>query len=67
MRVKAARVSAWDTSISTLFGLSPKFTIECGNRACGFVWRTRTAVMDNPTAMCPACRAVNIIPARWGP
>lgn len=43
-----------------IFGLGPKFSVQCGG--CDIWFRTRIEVVDSPPAACPYCDAINILP-----
>lgn len=59
-KVRAANYSGFSCTLLMLVGVGPKFTIECGK--CHHVFKQRIIVMDYPEVICPACRAVNVIP-----
>lgn len=40
----------------------PKFIIGCGN--CPHAFKQRLLLVDDPTAICPACGAINVLPLR---
>lgn len=57
--------STWNTSISFIFGKTPKVTIICGE--CYFQFSRRFQTQDfngrkNPRALCPKCNSINVIP-----
>jgi putative FmdB family regulatory protein len=57
MVVDAARAQGPRGSFLGVFGIGPKWTIQCG--ACGHTFRERIPMIDAPTVQCPACRAEN--------
>ena len=50
----------WSLSLSMLFGIGPKFKIQCGT--CGIWFSKRIELVDEPPARCPYCGVVNILP-----
>ncbi|MEM4994916.1 hypothetical protein WKH56_20340 [Priestia sp. SB1] len=62
IRVKA--YSMWNTSISTLFGKSPKVKMMCGN--CEYVFSKRFEPIHfykgYPKTLCPSCSRLNYVP-----
>lgn len=62
VRVKA--YSTFESSISFLFGKTPKVSMLCGS--CSFQFSKRFSPIDfkngHPHAMCPKCHTVNYVP-----
>ena len=58
--VTPAYFKGYNTSWNLNLFSGPKYTITCGS--CNHTFQERIIVMDYPTVVCPACRAVNKIP-----
>ena len=54
----------WNTSISMLWGKSPKAKMFCGK--CSYYFKKRFDMVEirkrNPKVICPACQTVNVVP-----
>jgi hypothetical protein len=62
--IRVKNFSAYNTSISFLWGKTPKVDMECGN--CSYFFSKRFEPVDfrngHPKAMCPSCSTVNYVP-----
>jgi hypothetical protein len=59
--VNAAYVECMNISWNLNIFSGPKMTITCGNVDCGHTFKDRPPLINYPTSICPACRAVNKI------
>jgi DNA-directed RNA polymerase subunit RPC12/RpoP len=59
-KVEAASIEGFNMSIFQLFKNIPKMTITCGK--CGFKFKKRIIMVDEPTVICPYCNVMNILP-----
>lgn len=66
--VSVADFSCWSTSISFLFGKTPKVNMICGE--CYYSFSQRFSPIDfrngNPRALCPSCNTINRVPLTVG-
>jgi hypothetical protein len=64
--IMVANFTCWSSSISTLFGKSPKVTMWCGK--CSNQWATRFTPSNfaggYPKSCCPSCGQVNYVPIK---
>jgi rubrerythrin len=59
-KVEAASIEGFNVSIFQLFGSGPKMTVTCGE--CGFKFKKRIIMVDEPTVICPYCDVMNTLP-----
>lgn len=64
MAVRVKDFECWSTSISFLFGKTPKVNMICGHCSSYFSKRFTPTDFRNgyPHAMCPTCTTVNYVP-----
>lgn len=43
-----------------ILGLGPVATITCGK--CGYTWKERVPMVEEPGMACPRCKEVNVLP-----
>ena len=62
--IRVKNYEMWNTSITTLVGVSPKVNMVCGS--CSYYFSKRFPISEtaagNPKAICPACGIVNYVP-----
>lgn len=52
--------SGWNWSLTQIFGVGPKLTVNCGE--CNLTFSKRIQLISNPGVQCKYCGAINIIP-----
>ncbi len=59
--VVAEVIGGFVTSVTTLFGVTPKLTLLCGEWGLSFKkrWTVAECKGRRPKATCPHCRAIN--------
>lgn len=69
--IRVKQFKCWSTSISMLFGKTPKVNMVCGK--CGYYFSKRFNRSDfecgfigMPITVCPTCKQVNYVPIRIG-
>ncbi|MGD1416476.1 hypothetical protein [Bacillus stercoris] len=69
--IMVKQLQCWGTSISMLFGKTPKVNMACGK--CSYYFARRFGRYDfeygyrgMPIAVCPTCGQVNYVPIRIG-
>lgn len=63
--VRVKDFETWNTSLSFLFGRTPKVTMICGKCSNAFSKRFQSIDFSGnkyPHAMCPSCHTVNYVP-----
>lgn len=62
--VRVSSYECWDTSISLLWGKTPKVNMVCGK--CKYHFSTIFSPIDfrkgHPQIMCPSCKTINYVP-----
>ena len=61
-KVTPKSFTGWNMSLAQLWGSGPKLTIQCGE--CELEFKQRVQMTDNPAAICPFCKVVNVLPIR---
>lgn len=64
MPVRVKHFSMWETSISMIWGKTPKVFMVCGS--CSYSFSQRFSPIDfksgHPKVLCPNCQTVNYVP-----
>jgi len=58
--VKPKSMQGWSFTPLQLIGLTPKYTITCGE--CDFTFKNRIPMVDYPGIKCPNCGVINKLP-----